>query len=160
MVRLALCFSILDKSVAHPRFFRRECQLVGGVQTYYLAHFCRKLHDNTRMHSSRIRVPPAAVAVSGKGFLRGDFCPGGAVCPGKGCLPRGLSPRRCLPGVGVSTQGDIYPRGRSTWGVNRITDRFKNITFPKLCSRTVKTKIGPGVHIPHVPIDPPLQMSF
>ena len=45
-----------------------------------------------------------------------------------GCLPR-----RCLPGA--------HPWGLYTFLVNRMTDRCKNITFPQLRLRTVKTSL-------------------
>ena len=74
-----------------------------------------------------------------EGCLAGGVCPWG-VCPGV-CVPGVCLPRGgCLP-RGVYTPG---PRGRHPQPVNRITDRCKNITFPQLLLRTVKT--GKGVN--------------
>ena len=56
-----------------------------------------------------------------------------------GCVPSaavtvsGCLPRRCLPGA--------HPWGLYTFLVNRMTDRCKNITFPQLRLRTVKTSL-------------------
>ena len=63
-------------------------------------------------------IPSAAVAVS-VGVCLGRGClPWESVCLGRGCLARGCLPR--------------HPP------VNRITGRYRNITFPQLMLRMVK----------------------
>ena len=74
----------------------------------------------TRMHSSRMRT------VHHSGRL------GKGVSAQRGCLPRGCGGGVCL--MGVYTPLD--PR-QTPPSVNRITDRCKSITFPKLLLRTV-----------------------
>ena len=74
---------------------------VGESQVTWDPPDLSKLVHFTRMYSVGC-VPPSAVASLG------------IVCPGGGCLPRGLSVRGCLP---------------ETPPVNRITDRCKNISF-------------------------------
>ena len=91
--RLVFCFSTLDKSAVFPGFFIRDCQSRGGgLQTYYLAYFWRKLHYNTRLHSSRMRTVCCSDRL-GTGVSAGGVCLGG-------CLPRWSAQGRA-----VSTRG-------------------------------------------------------
>ena len=98
-----------------------HCQ---GNKVAFILYFCEGKHqctfnlsqkNTTRMHSSRMHN------------VRYSDRPGGGVCLG-GCLPRR---GQCLP-------GGCLPRGVCTpTPVNRITDKYKNITFPQLRLRMV-----------------------
>ena len=80
------------------------------------------------MHSSKMCTVRFSGNPGGRVVCLGSVCPG--ECLSRGRLPRGVSAGGggvCLSGVsyqGVSVRG-IY----TTPVVNRITDRFKNITF-------------------------------
>ena len=119
------------------------------------------LLHSTQSNQERTRAgpaPSAAVAVYwGDGVCPGGVCPGGTYLPGRGCLPRwgGVSAQGvgCLPSGGVCP-GDVSSQGVSAWEcvsqhplgktpplVDRMTDRCKNITFPQLRLRTVKSTL-------------------
>ena len=97
-----------------------------------------KLHmygnfEKTAMHSSRMRTARFSGCLGGGGCL-----PRGCVCLG-GCLPRGV-----CPGMYTSWTQRQTPQLHArihTPPVNRITDRCKNITFPRIRLRAVKIGI-------------------
>ena len=84
-------------------------------------------------------------------YLPGVYLPMGCTCPGEVYLPGGV-PARGVPAQGVylpggcTCQGVYLPGGVPAWGgylpryspsVNRMTDRCKNITYPRLRLRAV-----------------------
>ena len=75
----------------------------------------------TRMHSSRMRT--ARLLTVSHSAQRGVY-------PG-GFLPRGVYPDNPLPRL-HQRQTPPKTRGRHPLPVNRITDRYKNITYPQL----------------------------
>ena len=79
----------------------------------------------TRMHSSRMRTVRSSSRLLG-----------GGICPREGGLPKGgVCPGGCVSCIPVCNGANTPPP------VDRMTDRCKNITFPKLRLRTVTAAI-------------------
>ena len=111
------CRSMFSESVYQCNKKRKKSH-VKKIKNLFVSQFL------TSMHYSRMRT---AGLLTISCSIRGEgVCPGG-ICPG--CLSREMSAWGCLPG------GCVYPSMQ--WGrhqpptVNRITDRYKNITLPQ-----------------------------
>ena len=86
----------------------------------------------TRMHSSRMRTARFSGCLGLSALGRG-VCLGLCVCPKGGGLPRGCLPKGCLP-------RGVHPLPIACYDTPsiRITDKCKNITFPRIRLRAVK----------------------
>ena len=100
-------------------------------------------HNNTRMHSSRMRTTgaltirgclprrPSVWEVSARGLSaqEGDVCPGGGVCPEGGCLPRRGCLQRWVFAVGCLL-GGCLPEGC------HVTYPIMNLILAVCCPNT------------------------